>query len=150
MKLCSKVFPLSSITQVSPSLSPTPLLDVGKKASCWASLAIVQWRLIERRCRRDPEGPQKTPSNSVSPQKLCYRYGVQNLGELHHPPFSCQSYTKNYLNPNSLQFGHIYTTATNQDAEKLRHRCVGSSATNIEMFPCDRKHWQGGFQTWED
>lgn len=53
MKLCSKVFPLSSITQVSPSLSPTPLLDVGKEASCWASLAIVQWRLIERRCRRD-------------------------------------------------------------------------------------------------
>lgn len=109
-KTLSRSFPFV-FQHLGPTLtsSPTPLLDVGRKASCF--LPIVDTSPIEKvtelNCRQDPEGPQKTPSNSVSPQKLHYPYGLSDqwVGDW----YSCQSYTKNYLNHSLLQFGHIYT-----------------------------------------
>lgn len=89
--------------------SPTPLLNVGRKASCFLSIADISpiEKVIELNCRRDPEGPWKTPGNSVSLQKLHYPYGLSD--QWVEDWDSCQSYTKNYLNHGLLQFGHIYT-----------------------------------------
>lgn len=55
LKLSVDLFPLSSSTCVPSSLSALPPgLDVGRKASCWIIWAIVQRRVTEPRCRRDP------------------------------------------------------------------------------------------------
>lgn len=108
-KTLSRRFPFV-FQHLGPTLTPssTPLLDVGRKASCF--LPIVDTSPIEKiiklNRRQDPEGSWKTPSNSVSSQKLYYPYGLSDqwVGNW----YSCQSFTKNYLNLSLLQFGHIY------------------------------------------
>lgn len=43
---------------------------------------------------------------------------------LHHSLFSHQSYTTSDQNHTSLEFGHIYTTARNQDSKVVRPRLI--------------------------
>lgn len=135
-----------------PSLTSSPLPFTGCETEgqllgCVGSSPLEGHRTqMQEGYRRSSENSQQLcePPRSYITTMACQFQG--GVAPWITPLFSYQSYTKNYLNYNSLQFGCIYTTATNEDSEKLQHRFVGSSATRIEMIPCNRQHPQGGFQ----
>lgn len=147
MKLCVEVLPLSSSTWAPPALPALcPWLDVGRKTSCWAvgNRPLVGHRTqMQGGSRRSSENSQQLcePPEATWPLWL-----AKSKVGLHPHLSALRAYTKNHLNYNSLQFGDIYTRATNQDSERLQHWFVGSSAPSIEMIPCNTKHPQGGFQ----
>ena len=77
IKLC-RSFPFVS-QHLGPTLtsSPVPFLDMGQLLDSVGNSPVEGHEL---QYRRDPGGPQKTPSNSASPQKLHYPYRLSDLG----------------------------------------------------------------------
>lgn len=124
-----------------PSLTSSPLPFTGCETEgqllgCVGSSPLEGHRTqMQEGYRRSSENSQQLcePPRSYITTMACKIQG--GVAPWITPLFSYQSYTKNYLNYNSWQFGCIYTTATNENQRSFSTDFWGAVLLVLKWSP---------------